>query len=295
LGGKIEIQSELSKEAVGLLAKSFGISLEKFAGGILTIAEANIHRALRLVALRRGYNLEDCVLISYGGMGPLHAARIAKSFGFNRIIVPATSSNFSAFGCLVSGVRYESVRTYRTGLDKLGRKDLTEFMAPLIEDTKGHLLKEGYRTEDIRLHPSLDCRYLGQNYEIEVPLSDLHTFDPILTSEAFHHIHHRIYSYSTEEPVECVNLRMAASLDEEGIILPEVSGNGMGRPVDSRRSYFPEIGETDLPIYDRGGLVPELKLNGPLVAEDDLSTTLVLPGQRLWSDRWGNLSIEMAA
>jgi N-methylhydantoinase A len=293
LGGEIQLQPKLAKEAVGSLAKHFGYSLEKFAEGILTIAEANINRALRLVALRRGYNLEDCVLIAYGGMGPLHAGRIAKAYGFKRIIVPTTSSNFSALGCLGSGVRYESVRTHRTSLGTLDSERLIEYMAPLIEDTQGHLVKEGYRIEDIRLHPSLDCRYLGQNYELEVPLSDLRTFDPALVREAFHRIHHRVYAYSTEEPVECVNLRMAASLEEEGVVLPEVRGSGMSRPVDSRRAFFHETGETDLPVYDRGGLAPDQKMAGPLVVEDEWSTTLVLPGQRLWSDRRGNLFIEM--
>ena len=67
----------------------------------------------------------------------------------------------------------------------------------------------------------------------------------------------------------------------------------MSRPVDSRRAFFHETGETDLPVYDRGGLAPDQKMAGPLVVEDEWSTTLVLPGQRLWSDRRGNLFIEM--
>ena len=293
LGGEIRLQSELAREALCGLSERFDMSVEELAEGILRIAETNIYGALRLVALRRGYNLEDCTLVAYGGMGPLHAGRIARGFGFKRIIVPFGSSNFSAFGCLISDVRFESVRTSRAYLDELGSDWLQPVVAPLVEVTAGRLVEEGYEEAEIELHPSLDCRYVGQNYEIEVPLPSIDDFDAATVRREFDRIHNQVYSYSTDEKVECINLRLAATVSESRGVLPELKRDGIVEPIGWRRASFAETSELDLPMYDRGTLPPEQQILGPAVVEDDWSTTLVLAGQSLHSDQYGNLLIQV--
>jgi N-methylhydantoinase A len=94
--------------------------------------------------------------------------------------------------------------------------------------------------------------------------------------------------------MECVNLRARAGVAVEAPALPEWPGGGPAQPVSEHRAYFPETGETTLPVYRRAALAPEQVLKGPALVEDPWATTLVYPGQTAVLDRFGNLLLEVA-
>src|SRR5207302_8489835 len=116
--------------AVDRVARSFGLSVPEAAAGIVEIANAAMIRAIRAVSVHRGYDLRGCCLIAYGGAGPIHSGRLAQTLGMPRVLVPRYSSAFSAYGCLVAGLRYDVVRTVRVRLDPAGR-------TPSAEDARG--------------------------------------------------------------------------------------------------------------------------------------------------------------
>ena len=135
------------------------------------------------------------------------------------------------------------------------------------------------------MHASVDVRYVGQNYELEVPW----TGDLDALRRSFHALHRRLYAYATEDAVECVNLRIRAGAEADAARLPEWPETGSGQPFAEHEAYFPETGLTALPVYRRLDLPPEHPIKGPALIEDPWATTLVYPGQTGLLDRSGNL------
>jgi len=298
-GGAIRLDRARAEAALTALGRPLGLSMLETAHGIFEVANANMDRALRLVSVQRGYDLRDFTLIAYGGAGPMHAAALARHAGIARVVVPMHSGAFSALGCLVSPLRYDAVQTYRARLDAWEAKLAEDRFRDLEERCLAPLLEEGIEPSRIRLLRSLDLRYTGQNYEIEIPFNVRDRVGRSNVSgkvsglrDAFEARHRQLYGYASGESVECVNLRVVARVDENVARLAPVRPAD-GDPRDGeQRAYFAETGEVALERYHRARLVPGRAIRGPALIEDDWSTTLVGPGQRCASDRLGNLVIE---
>jgi N-methylhydantoinase A len=211
-----------------------------------------------------------------------------------RIIVPPFSSGFSALGCLVSDVRIDSVLTYRRRLDNLTAAELAEAFLPMEKDARRQLTAEGYAVSEIELQHACDLRYVGQKYELTIPLTgtprrcdvdDLH--------RDYQRRHKSLYAYITAEPVECINLRLVAQVPRQDFRLPNHPSGGLqDARVAERNAFFPETGKVSLPVFRRELLGRGVGLQGPAIVEDEWSTTLVYPGQHLQVDQRGALVIE---
>jgi len=272
-----------------------GLSLEAAAEGIVTVANANMARALRLVSVQKGHDIRRFVLVAYGGAGPIHAGRLAGMLGIPRVIVPAHSSVFSAFGCLASEVRYDRVQTLRAPLTPEGLRGVGAALGALAEVVVGELAKDGYRPDDISVARGLDLRYIGQKYEIGVPVDD-GALDSEGLRARFSERHRMLYHYTTEEPVECINIRVVAALPAGEVPLPKwPRGGGAPTRRGQHRAYFRETGWMELPVYHRPALGAGQTICGPALAVDAWSTVLAYPGQHLRVDPSGNLWIEAEA
>jgi N-methylhydantoinase A len=276
---------------VEALARRFALAPLEAAHGIVEIANANMLRALRLVSVQRGRDLREFTLIAYGGAGPMHAGALARLAGIARVVVPAHSGAFSALGCLVSPLRYDAVVTHRVALAAWDAKRVGDAFADLEAQCAGPLLDEGVAPERVTLARSVDLRYAGQNYEIEVPWDA----DLAALRAAFESRHERLYGYATGERVECVNLRITARVAGGGLTLPRLGPAAALAPAGEQRAYFRETGETVLPRYPRAAFGPGRAIDGPALVEDDWSTTVVYPGQRCRGDELGNLILDDGA
>jgi N-methylhydantoinase A len=288
-GGTIRLRRERAEEALRRLGRPLGLSPVEAALGVIEIANASMLRALRLVSVQRGHDLREFTLIAYGGAGPIHAGALARSAGIRTVIVPGLSGAFSAFGCLVSPLRYDAVQTYHAPLATWNPQALDACLSVLEERCLAPLRDEGLASEAVSINRSLDLRYGGQNYELEVPY---HRDHARLRAD-FEARHRRLYGYATGESIECVNLRVVASVacpsDEWSA---PTGADGEPTPVGRQRAYFPSTGEVSLLRYDRGQLPAGHAVAGPAIIEDESSTTLLWPGQRACADRWGHLRIE---
>jgi len=287
-GGAIRLDPDRARAAVGTVAHRWSMDLHEAAHGIVEIANANMLRALRLVSVQRGHDLRDFTLIAYGGAGPMHAGALARMAGIGRVVVPAHSGAFSALGCLVSPLRYDAVVTHRARLDAWDAKRADDAFRELETQCVHPLLEENIAPDHIQLARSVDLRYTGQNYEIEVG------WDPDLRAlrAAFEARHRRLYGYATGESVESVNLRLTARVADAALELPRIEPVGKAAPVGEQRAYFRETGETAMPRYPRAAFGEGRGVDGPALIEDDWSTTVVYPGQRCRGDCSGNLILE---
>jgi N-methylhydantoinase A len=294
LAGTISLDRERAAAAITPLAAQLGLPLEAAAEGIVTVANANMARALRLVSVQKGHDIRQFVLVAYGGAGPIHAGRLAGMLAIPRVIIPAHSSVFSAFGCLASEVRYDRVQTVRAPLTPGGLRGVAGALEALAKNAIAELAKDGYQPEEISVARGLDLRYVGQKYEIGVPVEGGAPEAEALRGR-FMDRHRMLYHYVTEEPVECVNIRVAAVVRAEEVRLPPwPSGAGTPAPRGRHRAYFRETGWTELPVYDRPALGAGQAICGPALVADTWSTVLAYPGQHLRADSFGNLWIEAA-
>ena len=290
LGEAIRVDAARARAALEPVARALGLGLHEAAAGILEVTNAAMRRAIRLISVQRGHDLRGFTLIAYGGAGPLHAGRLAQELGMPGVVVPAHAGVFSALGCVVAEVAYDHVQTFRRPLDGLTAAELDARFAPLVAAVRAPLLAEGHRAEAIDVRPSVDVRYVGQNYELEVAWAG----DVDGLRGGFHALHRRLYAYATDDAVECVNLRVRAGVEATEARLPEWPTTGTGQPFTEHEAYFPETGPTALPVYRRDDLVPEQPLKGPALVEDPWATTLVYPGLTARLDRLGNLFLEVS-
>jgi N-methylhydantoinase A len=291
--GGLRIDADLAWRAIEAVGSPLGFSTPEAAAGIVEIANATMVRAIRAVTVQRGHDVRRCCLIAYGGAGPIHAGRLAQELSMSQVLVPSYSSAFSAYGCLVADLRYDAVRTLRTAIADSHAAAWEGAFREMEADLLGQLEREGVPAAQAVLRRSMDLRYRGQNYEIEVPAE---TGDNAGTlRRRFDEVHGRLYEYTTDEPVEGVNLRVAAivptsmSAVSRGDAEPADSG-----PARTRQTYHVGPGWVPTSVYVRSSLAPGEKILGPAIVQDAWSTVVVPPGRCCRCDGRGYLWIEAA-
>jgi N-methylhydantoinase A len=301
LGGAMTIDAAASRAAVGQLATAMGMDVAQAAHGIIRVVVANMARAIRVVSVQRGYDPRSYALLPFGGAGPLHASWLAAELGMKKIIVPERPGALSALGLLITDLRTDFAQTRLMVVDESSAPAMSVVFEELAESA-GSWFDTGDVSPDRReLVRSIDMRYVGQNYEIAVPVPagamDAESVQAILRS--FAREHERLYGYSfPTEPVQAVTFRLQAigrvRKAERAAQGPRPSGSADPRK-GTRQVYLPEAGGfTACPIFDRFSLSPEARIQGPAVIEQMDSTTLLLPGDVACVDQVGNLVIDVA-
>src|SRR5437762_99504 len=235
-GGSIRLDRERAAAALAPLGRRLGLSMLETAAGVVEVANAAMLRALRLVSVQRGHDLRDFALIAYGGAGPVHASALARQAGIGRVVVPVHSGAFSALGCLVSPLRYDAVQTYRAQLAGWEKKPADDRFDDLEERCLTPLRDEGVKPDRVALLRSVDLRYTGQNYEIEIPWRP----GAAGLREAFEARHRQLYGYASGESVECVNLRVVARVEEHAARLAPVRPAAGNTRAGDQHAYFAE-------------------------------------------------------
>ncbi len=278
------------------IAEPLDLSMRAAAEGILDVANANMERALRLVSVERGHDPREFGLVAFGGAGPLHATALARELEVPRVIVPRTAGVLSALGLLVT----DRIHDFSSSMiRRLADADPDEIESTLASfDEEGRSRLDGVADDRIAIERSLDCRYVGQSFELTVPVPDGPITDETLDgiAERFHAAHERRYGHaSPDEPVELVTVRLRA----RGLVYPpELSASAAtGNPDDaidhSRDVVFDgELHETR--IYDRDQLPIESDIEGPAIVEGGESTLVVRPAQRARVDDYGTILVEVA-
>ncbi|MGF9916839.1 hydantoinase/oxoprolinase family protein [Paenibacillus ehimensis] len=300
LGGRMTLDVEASKRAVQEhLCVRTGLSLLEATMGILTVVNANMTRAIRLISVEKGYDPREFTLVSFGGGGGLHCGALARELGIPRILVPPSPGTFCSLGLLVTDVRSDYVRSMLLESTGGSMETIRGLFSAMMREGAAMLEKEGIPEPKRRYVLGLDLRFKGQNYELTLPVEWSELTDDgvqgILTR--FHEQHEKQYGYSNRSGViEFVNYRVTAlgELPKAALRRTEESGSRSVQPTSRREVYFAETdrpGYYDTPIYQRSELVPGDRLAGPAIIEQMDSTILILPGQTAGVDPYRNLVI----
>ncbi|NKC10805.1 MAG: hydantoinase/oxoprolinase family protein [Gammaproteobacteria bacterium] len=298
LGGTLALDVDAAKRSLAPIAERLGYCVERSAHGVLGIVTANMVRAIRAVSVERGHDPRDFSLMPFGGAGALHADGVARELGITEILVPAAPGILCAMGLVVSDLKEDFVRSARLTVTGANHAAMRKLVDALAEDARDWGNSEGIEDGDLRREYSFDMRYVGQNFELSVPLA-MQTPDELPDADQlvalFGEIHERSYGYANpEDPVEVVNLRLIARapLGQP----PERDfgrADGAARPAATRQVWFDANAAADTPVYERACLLPGHVIEGPAVIEQLDATTVVAPGARACVDGSLNIIIEV--
>ena len=209
LGGEMKLDGELAVAAVQRLADQLGLDLLEAAEGIVTIANANMSGAIRSRTVQKGRDPREFTLVAFGGAGPMQAAEIADSLGIPEVIVPPYPGITSAMGLLTSDLKYDQMRTVFMTEGAIDAERLDRELAAAAAELRTRLREDGVADGEIEVAAGLDCRYVGQGYELRIPLPE-ERFTPEALEE-FHRLHEQEYGHAFRDPIEIVNLRVTAT------------------------------------------------------------------------------------
>jgi N-methylhydantoinase A len=294
LGGEFILDFERTRRIVGEWLRKQGsdLSIEQFAAGVIRVVNATMEKAIRVVSIERGHDPRDFALVAFGGAGGLHACELAGALAIPRVIIPALPGALSAYGILVSDVVKDYSRTVvwscsdKPPLDKLENE-----FSILRRRAETAFRDEGWDGK-IDFNRTLDVRYRGQGYELNVPFSaDL--------IRAFHRAHKFRYGYNYEgRDVELVTIRVRAKIksteaSSQQSVLEQARGRAREiRPNPTRITVIHEGKRTQALLHAREELTVGRRYRGPAIISEYSATTFILPKKRFWLDRSGNLVIE---
>jgi N-methylhydantoinase A len=298
LGGEIPLNADAARNGLAKLARNLGLGLEECARGVLEISAWNQANALRQVSVKRGLDVRDFVMVTFGGSGSLLLCRLIDILGLPAVLVPRDPGNLSAFGLLTVDVKNDYVQTAVSRHADLDLGRIAGLYARLQDQAAQALAKEGFPADRHRFARSADLRYFGQAFEVRVPAPD----GPVdgafaeAVASSFHRAHEQLYGYCFRgdpgQQVEWVNLR--------------VTGIGPIRRPDSRPLAARDAGPgragtgtrpvcfdgwMQTPIYSRAELAAGDRITGPAVIEEFGSTTPIHPGFAAQADAFGNIIV----
>jgi N-methylhydantoinase A len=298
LGGEIPLDVDAARNGVAALAEQLGLSPEAAAAGVLEISAWNQANALRQVTVKRGLDVRDFTLVTFGGSGSLLLCRLMDVLGLPTVLVPPNPGNVSAFGLLTVDVKNDYVQTHVALADQLDPAAVEGVYDALTARAAAALSGEGFAPEQHVFARTADLRYFGQAFEVRVPVAP-GPIDAGAVADAFHAEHRATYGYDfagdPTQQVEWVNLRVSGI---GPITRPEIRGletvaaRPPQPPVVTRPVCFdPATGYVDTPVVPRADLAPGSVVPGPVILEEFGSTVPVHPGFEVEVDEFLNLIV----
>lgn len=295
-GGVKSLDKSLSEAAIKkVIADPLNLGLAEAAQAIVSVANANMADAVRLVSIRRGYDPRDFALLAFGGAGALHGADVARELNIPTVIVPPNPGVTSAMGCLLVDVRHDLSQMYTGLASAADTDDLEASFTALETEAAARLRHEGVSDENAMLQRQVSMRYLGQWRSLTVPMgTGPGAFEQAI--QTFHEQHEREFAFSqVGAPVEIYQLHLAAigKTPKPSFRPHERTGQMPAAPAELRQVYFGETGWVETPVYDRETLPAGAKFSGPAIINQLDSTTVVPPNTHAEIDEWLNIRIHL--
>ncbi len=287
LGGEIPLDVAAARSGIEELAKQLGLSPEACASGVLEISAWNQANALRQVTVKRGLDVRDFTLTTFGGSGSLLLCRLMDVLGLRTVLVPPNPGNVSAFGLLTVDVKNDYVRTNVSLAELLEPAAVAAIYDDLTDLARAALDNEGFAPTEHQFVRTADLRYFGQAYEVRVgvPEGDVDAGVLSAVADRFHAEHRALYGYDfaldPSQQVEWVNLRVSGigPIQRPEIKRHPTDESPTTTPTGQRPVCFePVDGYVETPVLWRPDLAPGSVVSGPAIIEEFGSTVPLHPG-----------------
>jgi N-methylhydantoinase A len=304
LAGEIPLDAAAAQAGLADLAAKLGMAVSDCAAGILEVSAWNQANAVRQITVKRGLDVRDFTLVTFGGSGSLLVCPLIEILGVRGVLVPPSPGNVSAFGLLTVDVRADYVRTCVARQSELDHAAMDGIYVSLVARARDALTAQGFGAAEHQLLRTADLRYFGQAFEVRVPVA-AGSFSPALAAaaaDAFHSAHRALYGYdfrgNPRQQVEWVNLRVTGigPIQRPALSPLPPRDSNTGRALTGRRPVVFERAApaADTAIYWRASLAAGDAIAGPAVIEEYGATVPVHPGFMARVDTLGNLLLGAA-
>lgn len=282
LGGSLSLDRERAVAAVSRIADALSIPLEEAAFGIVRVANANMVRAIKRMTTLRGRDPRDFSLLSFGGAGALHAASLLRELGMRQVVVPLNPGVLSACGLVAADIEYQFTASVLERLDALDEGSIEARFGELEEVGRTEMASGGVDPGRIEFRRAAKLRYRKQRRDLRVEVrADARDLKHELVSQ-FGEEHERRYGYAPSEPVEVIELQLAAvSSPEQKIVFEESPPNASTPPKGSRSIFVDGLGRVEAPVFSRSTIALGTVVEGPAVIEQYETNLVVLPRQEV--------------
>jgi len=288
LGGKMKLYSDRAHAALTRLGEALNLSPVQTAFGILQVVNIQMERALRVISVERGHDPREFSLFSFGGAGGLHAADLARAMGIPRVIISRYASTLSALGMLASNVVKDYVQTVMLpGSTSLVQ--LEALFTPIVERATGEVISQGIPEDKIEILKSVDVRYQGQSYDLNIPYSEGYISN-------FQEAHATAYGYAyVHKVIEIVNVRVRAIGKVFPIHLPRIERrlSVQAGPLHKRVRLEMQGGSRMVPLIDYDRLSPGDEIEGPALIISPDTTIIINAKDTVCVDQYLNLLIDI--
>lgn len=298
VGGGMQLDVEAAGAAIAALGEKLGLGVKETAHGIIRIVTSNMVRAIRSVSVERGYDPRLFTLTAFGGAGALHAVDVARELDIPSILVPPAPGILCAEGVAAADLEEAFVATCRTPLDG-ALAPVEAAVARLTGETDAWFAREAIPADLRRANLSFDMRYVGQNFEIAVPMDldggAMPGADRL--RQDFFHAHKTKYGhFDPDAAVEVVNVRILARQARPPVArTAQPTGDAAAAAPRAQSVWFEPAEPETATVIDRAALTPEAPLATPAVITQFDATTLLPPGYTLKVVAGGSLLIETAS
>jgi N-methylhydantoinase A len=305
LGGELTLDADAATRAIeDRVAGPLGLDLVAAAAGILRVANATMARGVRVVSIERGHDPRRLTLVPFGGAGPMHGSPLARDLAIPRLLVPPTPGILCALGMLVADLRHDLVQTRLAAHANLSVAEAAAVFAPMLEEARRLLAEDRVPEQRQRIETRLDMRYVGQSFELPIPLGGFAAADWAGLVPAFNAEHARRFGHSDPAaPVEIVSFAVTATGLIDTPELPRPPRGGDEPPNEARRGgrrvFFesPQAAGggnwSDCPVWQREALLSGNQITGPAIIEEVSATTVLYPGDQGRVDEIGSLIVEV--
>ena len=300
LGGKMQLDLDRARKALGRMGEKLRMSAEQVAWGIHQIVNENMANAARAHLGERGKDPRRLPMYAFGGAGPVHGYRVAEILRLPALISPFGAGVGSTFGLLAAPLAFDFVRSAYSRLDELDWRFANRLLDGMADEGRKVLESSGLSASDITYHRTADMRYVGQGHEVSVALPEgaLSAAHLAQISAAFAATYRGLYGREGPDvPLEVINWRVVASgpRPETTFKLTRDASQRTDMRKGSRRAYFSEGQDyVDTPVYDRYALKPGMEFSGPAIVEERESTLIVGTCGRARVDDRLNVIVELS-
>jgi N-methylhydantoinase A len=296
LGGRMRLDRSLAEAAIARFAGRLGMTPDEAAESVVRVAVSNMYAEFTKILSRAAVDPRDFALVAFGGAGPVVGALVAREVGIPAVFVPRSPGTLCALGALSADIVNDAVRTVHTRVEPalVEAAALRRQYDVLRTELAEWLQRFGAGARPASFRHAADMRYVGQSYEIDVPV-ELDWLAPgggapLLT--AFHRAHERAFGHADlEAPAEIVNLRMQLRAERPRVPLEELPAGSTTPAARTTRRIWLDGRPTEARVFDRVALGRGARLEGPAIVEQP-DTTVLVPGGHVGEvDRFGNLMI----
>ena len=293
-GGLLQaLRADLSEQAIQKhVAEPLGLSTLEAAEAILTVANAKMAGAVRVVSIEKGHDPRQFAYMPFGGGGGLHVCAMMREVGVATGIVPRYPGVTSALGCVMADMRHDAVQTLNQALSDVNFTEVLARIDQLAEACQVRLDSAGVRFVAVDENIALDMLFTGQTHTLQVNVQRSQLSVEGLR-QAFTEAYLNAFGRVLEGPViRVMNLRYARIGRRPKFDLSVLApvGAGSTQPLGVQRVYH-QGQWWDARRYARLELPIGAKVNGPAILEQADTTVWLEPGFEAKVDDMGNLLV----